>query len=175
MEEFTRELLSLTNKLLSRPPMARKNIHHRGAREEPPPAEPVPGSSAAITQRWRMNQHCHQQQRARRHQHHKTEEALKIQTLYGRYPRKALRKVGEELAYYSGGRDRLEEHVAATYHRAEVSAEDIAEARRHFDNCKRNNWLLQSPPTADDIVQRLRRTVNIFPGIDSVECRHLKP
>ena len=147
--------------------MAPTNIKHRGAREEPPPAEPVPGSSAAINQRRRRNQHRHQQRRSRRHQHHKPAEASKIQTLYGRYPRKALRKVlGEESPYYLGGRDRLEQHVAATYHRSEVSAEDIAEARRHYDNCQWEQpdeeefWLLQSPPSADEIMRRLRRTVN---------------
>ena len=180
MMEFTMELLPLASKLLSRPPVAHNNIHHRGAREDPS-AESVPGSSAVISQRRWRNQHRPQQRKARRHQYHKPEEETKIQMLYRCYQRKALRKVlGEESPYYSGGRDRLEEHVAVTYHRTEVSPEGIAEARRHFDNCqweqpdKKEFWQLPSSPSADEIVLWLRRTINTSPGMDGVEWRHLK-
>ncbi|GFS24500.1 LOW QUALITY PROTEIN: reverse transcriptase [Elysia marginata] len=110
MEEFTRELLPTANKLLARAPVT--NV--RSARHPPAdriPEEAAPESSAAKTsQRRRRNQHRHQQRRARRHQHQRPEDASKLQKLYGRYPRKALRKVlGEESPYYSRGRDRLQQ------------------------------------------------------------------
>ncbi|GFS18488.1 reverse transcriptase [Elysia marginata] len=144
--------------------------------------EAAPESSAAKTnQKRRRNQHRHQQRRARRHQHHRPEDASKLQKLYGRYPRKALRKVlGEESPYYSGGRDRLQQYVAATYHDMNVNRDNVAEARRLFDGCQwehpdgEETLLLQSPPSADEILRRLKRTVNTSPGMDGIKWRHLK-
>ncbi|RUS69482.1 hypothetical protein EGW08_022750 [Elysia chlorotica] len=188
MEEFTRELLHTANRLLARPPVDRNN----SARIQRPPAEttnhqvnpadePAPMSSSDIQQRRRRNQHRHQQRRARRYRHHRPEDASKMQRLYGRYPRKALRKVlGEDSPFYSGGRDRLVDFVAATYHNHTVTPAEVAEARRLYNNC---NWeqpsqeemeLLQSPPSADEILRRLKKTVNTSPGMDKIEWRHLK-
>ena len=184
MEEFTKELLKVANRLLSRTSVAKSN--NNSARRRAPPADtnepdPAPRSSAGIQQRRRRNQHRHQQRRVRRQQHHRPEDASKLQRLYGRYPRKALRKVlGEESPYYSGGRDRLCQYIAETYHSRTVSRDQVAEARRLYDNC---SWepptdeeleALQSPPSADEVLGRLRRTVNTSPGMDRIEWRHLK-
>ncbi|RUS74705.1 hypothetical protein EGW08_017535 [Elysia chlorotica] len=108
--------------------------------------------------------------------HHRPEDASKMQRLYGRYPRKALREVlGEDSLFYLGGRDRLD-FVAATYHNHNVTPAEVAEARRLYNNC---NWeqpsqeemeLLQSPPSADEILRRLKKTVNTSPRISYI-CR----
>ena len=184
IEGFTRELLKVANRLLSRTSVATSNTN--SARRRAPPADtneadPAPRSSAGIQQRRRRNQHRHQQRRARRQYHHRPEDASKLQKLYRRYPRKALRKVlGEESPFYSGGRDRLRQYIAETYHHRTVSRDQVAEARRLFDNC---SWeppteeeleALQSPPSADEVLGRLRRTVNTSPGMDRIEWRHLK-
>ncbi|RUS69487.1 hypothetical protein EGW08_022755 [Elysia chlorotica] len=103
-----------------------------------------------------------------------------MQRLYGRYPRKALRKVlGEDSPFYSGGRDRLD-FIAATYHNHNVTPAEVAEARRLYNNCiweqpsQEKMELLQSPPSADEILRRLKKTVNTSPGMDKIEWRHLK-
>ena len=158
MDGFTRELLKVANRLLSRTSVAMSNTNN--ARRRAPPADtnesdPAPRFSAGIQQRRRRNQHRHQQRRARRHHHHRPEDASKLQKLYGRYPRKVL---GEESPYYSGGRDRLRQYIAETYHHRTVSRDQVAEARRLYDNC---NWeppteeeleALQSPHSADEVL-----------------------
>ena len=184
MEEFTRELLLIANRLLAKTSVARTNtcsVQTRNPPANPSKDEPAPRSSAGIQQRRRRNHQRHQQRRARRHRHHRPEDALAIQRLYGRYPRKALRKMlGEESPSYSGGRDRLERYIAETYHDRAVSRGQIAEARRLYNDCE---WeppteeeaeMLQSPPSADEVLRRLRRTINTSPGMDRVEWRHLK-
>ncbi|GFO00257.1 reverse transcriptase [Plakobranchus ocellatus] len=184
-EEFTRDLLHTSNNLLSRNPVDAGRIDSRRARrpEIVPPAEVSAASASAtgIQQRRRRNLHRHQQRRARRYQHHKPEEASEIQRLYGRYSRKALRKVlQEDSPFYSGGWERLDRYVAATYHRTDLKAENVAEARRLYKNC---NWehptqdemvLLESFPTRDEIQRRLRKITKTSPGQDRIEWRHLK-
>ena len=148
MEEFTRELLQVANRLLAKTSVARTNTS--SARTRNPPAdpredEPAPRSSAGIQRRRRRNQHRHQQRRARRHRHHRPEDASAIQRLYGRYPRKALRKVlGEESPYYSGGRDRQAQFIAETYHDRTVTRDMKAEARQLYQDCE---W---EPPTEEE-------------------------
>ncbi|GFR87067.1 reverse transcriptase [Elysia marginata] len=107
--------------------------------------------------------------------------ASKLHKVWGRYPRKALRKVlGDESPHCSGGRDRLEQYVATTFHNINISRDDVAEAKGLFGNCqweqpdKDETRLFQHPPSADEILRRLKKTVNTFPVMNGIEWRYLK-
>ena len=178
-EQFSKEVLAAANLILSKPPLERLQRLPRDQHQNPPPTEPTTAPETRPANRRRRRNQTRQQQRARRHRHHNPEEASRIQKMYMRYPKKALRKVlGEEGSSYSGGVDTLRQHIDDVYHRMPPSDDDVNEYRRLYDGC---NWqqptaeedlTLDSPPTANEIAGRLKRAQNTSPGTDGIEYRH---
>jgi hypothetical protein len=103
-----------------------------------------------------------------------------MQKLFNRYPRRAVRKVlGENSQAYTGTTEDATQFLRRTYTRPRPSAGEVNSARQAYDSC---NWakpspvelsVLASPPTKEEIAQKLKRATNTAPGADGIEYRDI--
>ncbi len=138
--------------------------------------ERVTGTHAAP-----RRQQSRQQQRIRRKDNtKKREEASRIQSLFKRFPKRAVWKVlGETSQAYTGTVEAATEFLKAAYEQPRPSATAVLEARRVYDGCGWANpsveelEYLASPPTKIEIARKLKRASNIAPGADGVEYKDI--
>jgi hypothetical protein len=107
-------------------------------------------------------------------------EAGKIQALFKRYPRRAVRKVlNESSEPYSGSTEAATVFLKRTYEETSPPAEAVSEARAIYDNCQ---WatpssdeinLLATPPSRTEISLKLKRASNTAPGTDRIEYKDI--
>ena len=105
----------------------------------------------------------------------------RIQQLYSRYPRRAIRKIlQEDSQCYTGSREDAEAFLLDTYSKPRPSISEISAARSAYDSCKwaspaeSDMQLLSSPPKLTEIRLKLQRATNTAPGKDGIEYQHLR-
>ena len=107
-------------------------------------------------------------------------ERSKIQILFKRYPRRAVRKVlGESSPQFSGSTEVATLLLKRAYEQLRPTAAAVLQARVTYDDCQ---WavpsadefnMLASPPSRMEIVRKLKRASNTSPGADGVEYKDI--
>ncbi|XP_046632270.1 uncharacterized protein LOC124311947 [Daphnia pulicaria] len=127
-------------------------------------------------------QQSRQQQRVRRKNNAKRwAAASKLQALFKRYPKRAVRKVlGETSQSYTGSSEAATLFLKTTYEKPRPPPDDILVARAAYDECL---WtppsdddlsLLSLPPSRQEIAYKLKRASNTSPGADGVEYKDIQ-
>ncbi|EFX83239.1 hypothetical protein DAPPUDRAFT_301908 [Daphnia pulex] len=127
-------------------------------------------------------QQSRQQQRVRRKNNAKRwADASKLQALFKRYPKRAVRKVlGETSQSYTGSSEAATLFLKTTYEQPRPPPDDILVARAAYDECL---WappsdddlsLLSLPPSRQEIAYKLKRASNTSPGADGVEYKDIQ-
>ncbi len=138
--------------------------------------ERSPNSPAA-----HRRQQSRQQQRIKKKDNtKKKEEAGRIQALFKRFPKRAVRKVlGETSQAYTGTVEAATDFLKGAYEQPRPSEAAVLEARRVYDGCSWANPSeeelehLASPPARSEIARKLKRASNTAPGADGVEYKDI--
>ena len=156
---------------------------HKRTKKDDQPNKPVhrpPNPPPSDVPR-RRRQQSRQQQRVRRQDNVKRRaERSKIQILFKRYPRRAVRKVlGESSPQFSGSTEVATLLLKRAYEQLRPTAAAVLQARVTYDDCQ---WavpsadefnMLASPPSRMEIVRKLKRASNTSPGADGVEYKDI--
>ncbi|EFX68324.1 hypothetical protein DAPPUDRAFT_330172 [Daphnia pulex] len=126
-------------------------------------------------------QQSRQQQRIKKKDNaKKKEEAGRIQALFKRFPKRAVRKVlGETSQAYTGSVEAATDFLKGAYEQPHPSEAAVLEARRVYDGCSWSNPSeeelehLASPPARSEIARKLKRASNTAPGADGVEYKDI--
>ena len=157
--------------------------HEKTAKEEDQPQHNRPARAAQASAEGgrRSRNQSRQQQRVRRSARDIPGKASRIQREFNRFPRRATRKVlGERSPPYSGTLADAENFLRGTYSQPRPHLDGVRRARQIYDGC---GWRvpsdatmarMDSPPTAEEIVRKLRRAINTAPGSDRIEYNDIK-
>ncbi|EFX71317.1 hypothetical protein DAPPUDRAFT_111874 [Daphnia pulex] len=126
-------------------------------------------------------QQSRQQQRIKKKDNtKKKEEAGRIQALFKRFPKRAVRKVlGETSQAYTGSVEAATDFLKGAYEQPHPSEAAVLKARRVYDGCSWSNPSeeelehLASPPARSEIARKLKRASNTAPGADGVEYKDI--
>ncbi|XP_046651115.1 uncharacterized protein LOC124342196 [Daphnia pulicaria] len=158
--------------------------HSRTSKDDPPSSEASRPPRPPRTSPQRSNTHRHQsrqQQRIRQKNNAKRwEAASKLQALFKRYPKRAVRKVlGETSQCYTGSIESATLFLKATNEQPRPPEADIMVAKAAYDAC---SWaplsdddlsLLSLPPSSQEVAHKLKRASNTSPGADGVEYKDI--
>ena len=139
--------------------------------------KPRPPRPAAVDPSTKRRTQSRQQQRIKRQSNKaRNSNASKLQRLFIRYPRRAVRKVlGDISQPYTGTVEAATEFLKGTYTCPRPSPDRIVGARQAYDQCE---WArpsqeelsaLSSPPSKEEISVKIKRATNTAPGADGIE------